>query len=88
MKQRRAVIVFFVALIAFTSGGWFFDGAQRASSDEREKAQLFQNVLHLVADYYVDSIEVGQLYDYAIEGCWRSSTIPTPVFCGVKPLIT
>jgi carboxyl-terminal processing protease len=62
------LLVSAVTTLAFVSGGWLLQrsDAQTARSYERER--LFQEILGLVARYYVDTVTTGDLYDMAIEG--------------------
>jgi carboxyl-terminal processing protease len=68
MRYRPILLVLTVMTLAFVSGGWLVQrsDAQTASSYERER--LFQEILGLVARYYVDTVTTDDLYDMAIEG--------------------
>lgn len=68
MKNRRTLLVALVAFISFVSGGWLIQQEGTADYSARQKARLFQQVLQYVAEYYVDSVDVAQLYDMAIDG--------------------
>jgi len=68
MKGQRILLLTLVGFVSFISGGWLLQrGAQRAGN-VYEQARLFDDVLGYVADYYVDSIGVADLYDLAIDG--------------------
>jgi carboxyl-terminal processing protease len=67
LKYRRATILSLVVFISFVSGGWFLQTGN-SQGQVLQKARLFQQVVRLVADYYVDSLDQSQLYDMAIDG--------------------
>lgn len=67
MKYRRLTLISLVGVIAFTSGGWLFQGAG-VDADARRNARTFQRVIQLISRYYVDSLDESQLYDMAIDG--------------------
>jgi carboxyl-terminal processing protease len=68
MKHRRLILVALLGFIGFVSGGWFFQGSDSQANSARQRARVFESVLRYVAEYYVDSIDAGQLYDMATEG--------------------
>ena len=68
MKHRRPILIALLAFVGFLSGGWFFQGPNSQANNARQRARVFESVLRYVAEYYVDSIDTGQLYDMAIEG--------------------
>ncbi len=57
-----------VALAAFFTGGWFWTGVSSAEADKFQQARLFERVLNLVRDYYVDSLPEPELYRDAAYG--------------------
>jgi carboxyl-terminal processing protease len=57
-----------VALAAFFTGGWFWTGVRSAEADRFQQARLFERVLNLVRDYYVDSLPEPELYRDAAYG--------------------
>jgi len=57
-----------VALAAFFTGGWFWTGVGSAEADRFQQARLFERVLNLVRDYYVDSLPEPELYRDAAYG--------------------
>jgi carboxyl-terminal processing protease len=57
-----------VALAAFFTGGWFWTGVSSAEADRFQQARLFERVLNLVRDYYVDSLPEPELYRDAAYG--------------------
>ena len=67
MKHRRALLSALVVFLAFVSGGWLMQ--RPAGAEERRNSErLFDQVLGLVSQYYVDSLETADLYEMAIEG--------------------
>ncbi len=68
MKHRRPILIALLAFVGFLSGGWFFQGPNSQANNARQRARVFESVLRYVAEYYVDSLDPGQLYDMATEG--------------------
>lgn len=68
MKYRRTTILVLVGFISFVSGGWMLQRGGAQTTQTLQKARLFQRVLQLVSDYYVDSLTSAQLYEMAIDG--------------------
>ena len=68
MKHRRPILIALLVFVGFLSGGWFFQGPRSQANDARQRARVFESVLRYVAEYYVDSLDAGQLYDMATEG--------------------
>jgi carboxyl-terminal processing protease len=68
MKHRRIIFVALIGFIGFVSGGWLLQTPKAPAIDARQRARVFEAVLKYVAEWYVDSIETGQLYDMATEG--------------------
>ena len=80
MKHRRLILIALVGFIGFVSGGWLLQGPANASNNERQRARIFDAVLRYVAQYYVDSVDVSQLYDMATEGMLRQLQDPYTSF--------
>ncbi|MCH8145095.1 MAG: S41 family peptidase [Gemmatimonadetes bacterium] len=68
MKHRRPILIALLTFVGFLSGGWFFQGPNSQANNARQRARVFESVLRYVAEYYVDSLDPGQLYDMATEG--------------------
>ncbi len=68
MKQRRIALVALVLIIAVVSGGWLVQQPHARNKTVYDKARLFEDILAYVAEYYVDSLSVSDLYDMAIDG--------------------
>ncbi|UCG87010.1 MAG: S41 family peptidase [Gemmatimonadota bacterium] len=68
MRYRRVLLVSAVVVLAFVSGGWLMQRSDTQTQNTYERERLFQEILGLVARYYVDTVGVGDLYDMAIEG--------------------
>ena len=56
-----------VALIALVSGGWLLQQGT-ANEDAYTQSKLFDEVLRLVAERYVEETEPAELYRMAIDG--------------------
>ncbi|MFQ5703248.1 MAG: S41 family peptidase [Gemmatimonadales bacterium] len=68
MRHRKTALGAVVIFLAFVSGGWFLQRSPEPEQDARAKARIFRQVMSYVSDYYVDTLETGDLYDMAIEG--------------------
>ena len=68
MKHRRVIFVALIGFIGFVSGGWLLQTPNAPADNARQRARVFESVLKYVAEWYVDSIDTGQLYDMATEG--------------------
>jgi len=67
--RSRAVISGTVLCSAVVSGGFFVERGLRASApDSAQRAHLYEQVLQLVADDYVDTLQVGDLYTRTVNG--------------------
>jgi len=67
--RSRAVISGTVLCSAVVSGGWFVERGLRASApDSAQRAHLYEQVLQLVADDYVDTLQLGDLYTRTVNG--------------------
>ena len=79
-RQRIILVTSVVAVAAFLSGGWFMQQGSRGDANVYQRARLFDDVLSHVADYYVDTLNEGQLYNMAITGMVRELHDPYSVF--------
>lgn len=81
MKIKRSILApLVVALIALATGGWLL---QQGTSQERNvyfQARLFDEVLHHIADRFVDETDTSDLYRMAIEGMLQELGDPHSVF--------
>ncbi len=68
MKQRQMAIGITVIFVAFFSGGWLLQRPGLQRSDNSNKERLFEEIVAYVSQYYVDTLETGDLYELAIEG--------------------
>jgi len=78
--QKNVFLFGIVGAIAFASGGWLLQrGADRAGN-VYQNARLFENVVAYLSEYYVDSLDEGKLYDYAIDGMLKELGDPYTTF--------
>jgi carboxyl-terminal processing protease len=68
MKGQRVLLFALVGFVSFLSGGWLLQRGTNQAGNVYQQARLFDDVLGYVADYYVDSVTEGELYDLAIDG--------------------
>jgi len=69
MKIKRSVLgPLAVAGFALATGGWFLQRGVNHEQNVYVQAKLFEEVLHQVADRFVDRKEPSQLYRMAIDG--------------------
>ena len=68
MKHRRIAIGITVVFAAFFSGGWLLQGPGSQRSQNANKERLFEEIVAYVSQYYVDTLDTGDLYELAIEG--------------------
>jgi carboxyl-terminal processing protease len=80
MTLRRIVLTLLIGFISFLTGGWFLQGQRGESDGVYQKARLFDQIVRYVAEYYVDSVEVSDLYDMAIDGMFEELGDPYTAF--------
>ena len=68
MRGQRILLLALVGFISFLSGGWLLQRGTSRAGNVYQQARLFDDVVGYVADYYVDSVAVDELYDMAIDG--------------------
>lgn len=69
MKIKRSVLgPLAVAGFALATGGWFLQRGVNHEQNVYVQAKLFEEVLHQVADRFVDKKEPSQLYRMAVDG--------------------
>ena len=66
--KPRWLITTAIGLTAFAAGGWFSPAVPNPESERLREARLFERVLDLVRDHYVDSIAEPELYRQAAYG--------------------
>ena len=86
-NPRPVAFYVVVGLVAFLSGGWLLRHTAAGSAGVYEKARLLDSVITLVSDYYVDSLNAGQLYDLATEGMLASLGDPYTEFLDPDELV-
>lgn len=67
MKNRWGIIVL-VAAVSFFTGGWLLQRGVASDGNVYQQARLFDDVLHHVHDYFVDSLGESELYQRATTG--------------------
>lgn len=78
--NKNALLFGLVGVIAFTSGGWLLQRGSDRAGNVYQQARLFENVVAYLAEYYVDSLDEGRLYDLAIDGMLRELGDPYTMF--------
>jgi carboxyl-terminal processing protease len=78
--RSRAVISGTVLCSAVLSGGWFVERGLRANTpDSAQRAHLYEQVLEHVADDYVDTLKLGDLYKRSVDGLLHELNDPHTV---------
>ena len=80
MRRKTVVLLGLVAFIAFLSGGWLLQRGGTRAGNIYQQARMFESVVAYVADYYVDSLGEGEVYDMAIDGLLRELGDPYTTF--------
>src|SRR3989304_3152169 len=86
MKSQRVLVTGLVAVVAFLCGGWLLQRGSQGGQNVYQKARLFDDILTYVAEYYVDTLNEGQLYDMAIDGMLRQLNDPYTTYLREKDL--
>lgn len=86
MKYRGIVLPVLIGFVAFLSGGWLIQRESASRSAVYQKARLFEEVLDHLTNYYVDSLDEGQLYDMAIDGMVNGLGDPYTAFLRAEDL--
>jgi len=60
-----------ILVLALLAGGWFLQRGVAQEQNVYLQSRLFQEVLDHIADRYVEPVQRGDLYDFAIEGLIR-----------------
>ncbi len=85
MKLKRSVVApVVVALVALATGGWFLQRGMGDGQNVYSEARLFEEVLHHVADRFVEPEDPSKLYHMAIEGMLQELGDPHSVFMTPK----
>ena len=66
--KRKWLVTAVIGLVAFVSGGWLAQQAPTAEAERLQQARIFERVLNLVRDNYVDTIPEPELYRQAAYG--------------------
>jgi carboxyl-terminal processing protease len=67
MRHRWGIIVV-VAAVSFFTGGWLLQRGAASDGNVYQQARLFDDVLHHVHEYFVDSLGESELYQRATDG--------------------
>lgn len=57
-----------ILVLALLAGGWFLQRGVAQEQNVYHQSRLFQEVLEHIADRYVEPVDRGDLFDFAIEG--------------------
>jgi len=68
MKQRKLMIVLAIVAVSLVTGAWLLQREGASQASVYQESRSFDDVLAHVADFYVDSIDEGKLYQMAIDG--------------------
>ena len=81
MKVKRAVMApTIIAGVALATGGWFLQRGVSEEGNVYTQARLFEEVLHRIADQYVDRKDPSSLYRMAIDGLLHELGDPHTAF--------
>ncbi|MEX0692702.1 MAG: S41 family peptidase [Gemmatimonadales bacterium] len=80
MKLKTVILLGLVGFVAFLSGGWLLQRGSAEAGSVYQRARMFDNVVHYVADFYVDSVGEAEIYDMAIDGLLRELGDPYSFF--------
>jgi len=73
-----------ILLLALLAGGWFLQRGVAQEQNVYFQARLFQEVMDHISDRYVDPVDRGGLYDFAIDGMVRSLQDPNSSLLNVS----
>ncbi|NNG14869.1 MAG: S41 family peptidase, partial [Gemmatimonadales bacterium] len=78
MRHRWGIIVL-VAAVSFFTGGWLLQRGAASDGNVYQQARLFDDVLHHVHEYFVDSLGESELYQRATDGLLKRLEDPYSV---------
>ncbi len=85
MKVKRSVLApVLVAVVGLASGGWLLQKDVTPQQNVYFQARLFDQVLHNVADRFVEKVSPSDLYRMAIDGMLKQLGDPHTVFMTPK----
>jgi carboxyl-terminal processing protease len=85
MKVKRTILApVLVAVVGLASGGWLLQKGVSPQQNVYFQARLFDQVLHNVADRFVEKVSPGDLYRMAIDGMLQQLGDPHTVFMTPK----
>ncbi|MEJ2185082.1 MAG: S41 family peptidase [Gemmatimonadota bacterium] len=81
MKVKRSILApVLVAVVGLASGGWLLQKGVSPQQNVYFQARLFDQVLHNVADRFVEKVSPSHLYRMAIDGMLQQLGDPHTVF--------
>ncbi|HKJ91768.1 MAG TPA: S41 family peptidase [Longimicrobiales bacterium] len=85
MKVKRSILApVLVAVVGLASGGWLLQKGVNPEQNVYFQARLFDQVLHNVADRFVEKVNPADLYRMAIDGMLQQLGDPHTVFMTPK----
>ncbi|MEJ2216618.1 MAG: S41 family peptidase [Gemmatimonadota bacterium] len=85
MKMKRSILApVLVAVVGLVSGGWLLQKGVSPDQNVYFQARLFDEVLHNVADRFVEKVKPGDLYRMAIDGMLQQLGDPHTIFMTPK----
>ena len=78
--RSRAILAVTALASALVSGGWLLQRGAQGGPSVYDRARLFDEVMHHVGRYYVDTLTQQELYQRAVEGMLRELEDPHSVF--------
>jgi carboxyl-terminal processing protease len=73
-----------ILILALLAGGWFLQRGVAQEQNVYLQSRLFQEVVDHIADRYVDPVDRGALFDFAIEGLIRELGDPNTSLLNVE----
>jgi carboxyl-terminal processing protease len=86
VTHRNTLILMIVVTVAFGSGAVLLQRRAPGTAEVYGKARVLSGIVQRVADFYVDSLEQGQLYDLAIDGMLQGLGDPYTGFLRAEEL--
>lgn len=84
--RSRAIFAMAALASGLVSGGWLLQRGAQGGASVYDKARLFDEVMHHVGRYYVDTLDQQELYQHAVRGMLRELEDPHSVFLPAERL--